>query len=150
MCVTRIQELAEDDRREAGKISRTMECKLTSDRVDSCTPGDMVTITAIVKATNSEEGELLQDEWMDRPPVSSLLSPSPPPPLSFVAGCGRKSKDKCMFVLYLQAVSVVTNKGQGVSDPSPSSHAPHMEFSTKVSWLLPTQIVILFNIGVLF
>ena len=80
MCVTRIQELAEDDRREAGRIPRTMECELTSDLVDSCIPGDMVTITAIVKATNSEEGELLQDEWMDRTPVSSLSPPPPPPP----------------------------------------------------------------------
>ncbi len=53
----RVQELASDDRREAGRIPRTVECELTADLVDSCVPGDMVTITAIVKATGSEEGE---------------------------------------------------------------------------------------------
>lgn len=52
----RVQELAYDDRREAGRIPRTVECELTADLVDSCVPGDMVTITAIVKATGSEEG----------------------------------------------------------------------------------------------
>ena len=35
-----------------------MECELTADLVDSCVPGDMVTITAVVKATGSEEGTL--------------------------------------------------------------------------------------------
>ncbi len=55
----RIQELSEDDGREAGRIPRTIECELTSDLVDSCIPGDMVTITAVVKASNSEEGVVL-------------------------------------------------------------------------------------------
>ncbi len=59
-----------------------------------------------------------------------------------IASRGRHSKDKCMFVLYLQAISVITNKGLGGgsgevggadSSGSSSSHGPHMEFSTKVS-----------------
>ena len=53
----RVQELAGDGRREAGRIPRTIECELTSDLVDSCVPGDMVTITAVVKATGSDDGE---------------------------------------------------------------------------------------------
>ena len=53
-----MQEISGDDRREAGRIPRTIECELTADLVDSCVPGDMVTITAVVKATGSEEGEL--------------------------------------------------------------------------------------------
>ena len=52
----RVQEISGDDRREAGRIPRTIECELTADLVDSCVPGDMVTIVAIVKATGSEEG----------------------------------------------------------------------------------------------
>ena len=57
MCVwLRIQELSGSDLREAGRIPRTIECELTSDLVDSCIPGDMVTITAVVKATSSDEG----------------------------------------------------------------------------------------------
>ena len=54
---SRVQELAGDGRREVGRIPRTIECELTSDLVDSCVPGDMVTITAIVKATGSDEGK---------------------------------------------------------------------------------------------
>ena len=52
----RVQEISGDDRREAGRIPRTIECELTADLVDACVPGDMVTITAVVKATGSEEG----------------------------------------------------------------------------------------------
>ena len=51
-----MQEIAGDGQREAGRIPRTIECELTADLVDSCIPGDMVTITAIVKATGSDEG----------------------------------------------------------------------------------------------
>ena len=54
----RVQEISGDDRREAGRIPRTIERELTADLVDSCVPGDMVTITAVVKVTGSEEGEL--------------------------------------------------------------------------------------------
>ena len=52
----RIQESAGDERREAGRIPRTIECELTADLVDSCVPGDMVTVAAVVKATGSDEG----------------------------------------------------------------------------------------------
>ena len=55
-----MQEISGEDRREAGRIPRTIECELTADLVDSCVPGDMVTITAVVKATGSEEGQLYE------------------------------------------------------------------------------------------
>lgn len=51
----RVQELISDDQRESGRIPRTIECELTQDLVDSCVPGDMVTITGVVKVS-SEEG----------------------------------------------------------------------------------------------
>jgi DNA helicase MCM8 len=88
----RVQELAGDRQREAGRIPRTIEIELTSDLVDSCVPGDMVAVTAVVKATGTNEGH------------------------------GRQSKDKCMFLLYLDAVSVTNNKGPDIT---------HMQFSTK-------------------
>jgi DNA helicase MCM8 len=50
-----VQELSADDGREAGRIPRNIECELTSDLVDSCVPGDMVTVTGVVKATSSED-----------------------------------------------------------------------------------------------
>lgn len=43
------------DQRESGRIPRTIECELTQDLVDSCVPGDMVTITGVIKVS-SEEG----------------------------------------------------------------------------------------------
>ncbi|XP_066090794.1 DNA helicase MCM8 isoform X1 [Saccopteryx bilineata] len=53
----KIQELIQsDDQREAGRIPRTIECELVHDLVDSCVPGDTVTITGVVKVSNAEEG----------------------------------------------------------------------------------------------
>ncbi|ERE71816.1 DNA replication licensing factor MCM8 [Cricetulus griseus] len=52
----KIQELMSDAQREAGRIPRTIECELVHDLVDSCVPGDTVTITGIVKVSNTEEG----------------------------------------------------------------------------------------------
>ena len=37
-----------------GRIPRTIECELTQDLVDSCVPGDLVTVAGIVKAVNTE------------------------------------------------------------------------------------------------
>lgn len=54
----RLQELMSDDQREAGRIPRTIECELVQDLVDSCVPGDMVTITGIVKVSSTEEGKI--------------------------------------------------------------------------------------------
>ncbi|GAB1286939.1 DNA helicase MCM8 [Apodemus speciosus] len=51
-----IQELMSDAQREAGRIPRTIECELVHDLVDSCVPGDTVTVTGIVKVSNTEEG----------------------------------------------------------------------------------------------
>ncbi|XP_002747384.1 DNA helicase MCM8 isoform X1 [Callithrix jacchus] len=52
----KIQELMSEDQREAGRIPRTIECELVHDLVDSCVPGDTVTVTGIVKVSNAEEG----------------------------------------------------------------------------------------------
>nr|XP_012788733.1 unnamed protein product [Sorex araneus] len=52
----KIQELMSDDQREAGRIPRTIECELVHDLVDSCVPGDTVTVTGVVKVSNTEEG----------------------------------------------------------------------------------------------
>ncbi|XP_006822145.1 DNA helicase MCM8-like [Saccoglossus kowalevskii] len=77
----KVQEIIMDDHREAGRIPRTVECELTHDLVDSCVPGDMVSVSGIVKVTSSEEGR------------------------------GRNNKDKCMFLLYIYANSVNNSKG---------------------------------------
>ncbi|XP_062863189.1 DNA helicase MCM8 [Trichomycterus rosablanca] len=77
----KVQELMSDEHeRESGRIPRTIECELNQDLVDSCVPGDMVTITGVIKVS-SDEGF-------------------------------RKNKDKCMFLLYIEANSVSNSKGQ--------------------------------------
>uniref|UniRef100_A0A671MHN3 DNA helicase MCM8 n=1 Tax=Sinocyclocheilus anshuiensis TaxID=1608454 RepID=A0A671MHN3_9TELE len=94
----KIQELMSGDQRESGRIPRTIECELTQDLVDSCVPGDMVTITGVIKVSNEE-------------------------------GNNRNKKDKCMFLLYIQANSVSNSKGQKSKAASDSEgQGPSVEF----------------------
>ncbi|KAF6215201.1 hypothetical protein GE061_009953 [Apolygus lucorum] len=46
----------EDAKNEGGRVPRSVEVEFTDDLVDSCSPGDTVTITGIVKI-NNEEGK---------------------------------------------------------------------------------------------
>ncbi|XP_042241405.1 DNA helicase MCM8-like [Homarus americanus] len=52
----RIQEIMSDDQGEGGRVPRTVECEIREDLVDCCVPGDMITITGIVKVSQSQEG----------------------------------------------------------------------------------------------
>lgn len=76
----RIQEL-EADLADAGRVPRTLECELTEDLVDSCVPGDVVTVAGIVKAIETE-----------------------------VAAGGGTAKARSLFLLYVDAKSVTTHK----------------------------------------
>ncbi|GFO02710.1 DNA helicase mcm8-like [Plakobranchus ocellatus] len=76
----RVQEIMSDSQKEAGRIPRTIDCELTRDLVDACVPGDIVTVTGIVKVNSVDEGK------------------------------GR-SKDKCIFLLYLDGNYVNNIKG---------------------------------------
>jgi DNA helicase MCM8 len=48
----RIQE--EVDHKDSGRVPRSIEAELTCDLVDSCVPGDVITISGIVKAATIE------------------------------------------------------------------------------------------------
>ncbi|KAK2567403.1 DNA helicase MCM8 [Acropora cervicornis] len=89
----RVQEIMDDDQRESGRIPRTVEVELTADLVDSCVPGDMVTITGFVKVSSSEEHR------------------------------NKNNKDKCMFVIYIHANAVNNNKGNAGSGEQTSGLA---------------------------
>ncbi|XP_065178607.1 DNA helicase MCM8-like [Sycon ciliatum] len=103
-----------EEQREAGRIPRTVEVELTSDMVDSCVPGDVVTVAAIVKASGTDEAR------------------------------GRFNKDKCTFLIYLEANSISNSKatagsnggsnsagtGDNATDPA-SANGPHVQFSAK-------------------
>ena len=53
----RVQELQSDDQRESGRVPRTVECELTNDLVYTCIPGDVVTVTGIVKKKSCSSGK---------------------------------------------------------------------------------------------
>ncbi|KAM3675485.1 DNA helicase MCM8 [Ammospiza maritima maritima] len=98
----KVQELMEDDQREAGRIPRTIECELVQDLVDSCVPGDMVTVTGIVKVASTEEG------------------------------ASKSKNDKCIFLLYIEANSVSNSKGQKLKNfDDETFQRSFMEFSLK-------------------
>ncbi|NWR73937.1 MCM8 helicase, partial [Centropus unirufus] len=98
----KVQELMSDDQREAGRIPRTIECELVQDLVDSCVPGDMVTITGIVKVSSTEEG------------------------------ASKNKNDRCMFLLYIEANSVSNSKGQKTKNfDDETFQRSFMEFSLK-------------------
>ncbi|NXJ26884.1 MCM8 helicase, partial [Dicrurus megarhynchus] len=98
----KVQELMSDDQREAGRIPRTIECELVQDLVDSCVPGDMVTITGIVKVSSTEEG------------------------------ASKNKNDKCMFLLFIEANSVSNSKGQKLKNfDDETFQRSFMEFSLK-------------------
>eukprot|EP00111_Clytia_hemisphaerica_P002704 TCONS_00007630-protein len=77
----KLQEIMLDDQREAGRIPRNIECELTHGLVDNCTPGDMVTITGIVKVSKNEENK-------------------------FRGG----GKGNSMYLLFIQAISISNDK----------------------------------------
>ncbi|XP_068237217.1 DNA helicase MCM8-like [Palaemon carinicauda] len=52
----RMQEIISDEQREGGRVPRTVECEVREDLVDSCVPGDMLTVTGIVKVSQLHEG----------------------------------------------------------------------------------------------
>lgn len=53
MCCTRVQELLKPEDHEEGRVPRTVECELTQDLVDACIPGDVVTVTGIIRGINN-------------------------------------------------------------------------------------------------
>jgi len=76
----RVQELMATGN-DAGRVPRTIECELSEDMVDAGVPGDVVTVSGVVKVLNSE---------LEKP------------------GRGGKQKEKPMFVIYLD-VNMVEN-----------------------------------------
>ncbi|XP_068668987.1 probable DNA helicase MCM8 isoform X1 [Aristolochia californica] len=81
----RLQEQLSSENYEEGRVPRTVECELTEDLVDACIPGNVVTVTGIIKVINN---------YMD------------------VGGGKSKSKSQGLYYLYLEAVSIRNSKSQ--------------------------------------
>ncbi|XP_070037969.1 probable DNA helicase MCM8 isoform X4 [Nicotiana tomentosiformis] len=81
----RIQELLKSENHEEGRVPRTVECELTEDLVDACIPGDIVTVTGIIRVINN---------YMD------------------IGGGKSKSKNQGLHYLYLEVVSITNSKSQ--------------------------------------
>ncbi|XP_026418412.1 probable DNA helicase MCM8 isoform X1 [Papaver somniferum] len=92
----RIQELLKSENHEEGRVPRTVECELSEDLVDACLPGDVVTVTGIVKVINN---------YMD------------------IGGGKSKNKNQGLYYLYLEAVSVTNSKSQPARDAKDTSGA---------------------------
>ncbi|GFQ07779.1 probable DNA helicase mcm8 [Phtheirospermum japonicum] len=85
----RIQELLKSEHHEEGRVPRTVECELTEDLVDACIPGDVVTVSGLIRVINN---------YMD------------------IGGGKSKGKNQALYYLYLEAVSVTNSKSQPVPD----------------------------------
>ncbi|XP_024038040.1 probable DNA helicase MCM8 [Citrus clementina] len=81
----RLQELLKCQDHEEGRVPRTVECELSEDLVDVCIPGDVVTVTGIIRVINN---------YMD------------------IGGGKSKSKSQGFYYLFLEAVSVKNSKSQ--------------------------------------
>ncbi|GAU35335.1 hypothetical protein TSUD_337270 [Trifolium subterraneum] len=92
----RVQELLKHEDHEEGRVPRTVECELTQDLVDSCIPGDVVTVTGIIRGINN---------YMD------------------IGGGKSKNRNQGFYYLYLEAVSIINSKSQSISDDSQDCNA---------------------------
>ncbi|CAA7013000.1 unnamed protein product [Microthlaspi erraticum] len=87
----RVQELQKLEDHEEGRVPRTVECELMEDLVDSCIPGDVVTVTGIIGVINN---------YMD------------------IGGGKSKSKNQGFYYLFIEAVSVKNSKKQSAFENS--------------------------------
>ncbi|KAM4089890.1 hypothetical protein ACJW30_09G018100 [Castanea mollissima] len=92
----RLQELLKPEDHEEGRVPRTVECELNQDLVDACIPGDVVTVTGIIRVINN---------YMD------------------IGGGKSKSKNQGFYYLYLEAVSIKNSKSQSTPEDSQDSNS---------------------------
>lgn len=82
MQTVRLQEIVQD---ECGRVPRSVECEMTEDLCDRAVPGDVVTITGVVKVVSSEEAGKVK----------------------------KKASNRSMFLLYISALSILNSRSNG-------------------------------------
>ncbi|CAM8916912.1 unnamed protein product [Rhodiola kirilowii] len=107
----RVQEIQRSENHEEGRVPRTVECELTEDLVDTSIPGDVVTVTGIIKVINS-----YMDIGGDPIRICTYLE-------SPTCREVEKTRIKGLFYLYIEAVSVKNSKSQtALEDPQNSKY----------------------------
>ncbi|XP_078180003.1 minichromosome maintenance 8 isoform X2 [Carex rostrata] len=114
----RIQELLKSENLEEGRVPRTVECELSEDLVDSCIPGDIVTVTGIVKVINN---------YMD------------------VGGGKSRNKNQGLYYLYLEAVSVINSKAQASSESESTGNGASALFDLNTFSQKDLEFVVKFS-----
>nr|XP_043613345.1 probable DNA helicase MCM8 [Erigeron canadensis] len=99
----RIQELLKSEHHEEGRVPRTVECELVEDLVDLCIPGDVVTVTGIIRVINN---------YMD------------------IGGGKSKGKNQGLYYLYLEGISIKNSKSQ--SEPESTKDTKSVVKSTDL------------------
>ena len=101
----KVQEIILDQKDvESGRIPRTIECEIQEDLTGTVSPGDMITVNGIVKALTTE-----------------------------TTGAGRSNKDKCSFVLYINANSLQAMSASSSEETAASNKSgmKNLEFSAR-------------------
>ncbi|PPD91423.1 hypothetical protein GOBAR_DD11657 [Gossypium barbadense] len=92
----RLQELLKSEDHEEGRVPRTVECELTEDLVDLCIPGDVATVTGIIRVINN---------YMD------------------IGGGKSKGRNQGFYYLYIEAVSIKNSKSLSVTEDMEDSNS---------------------------
>ncbi|KAA3464965.1 putative DNA helicase MCM8 [Gossypium australe] len=92
----RLQELLKSEDHEEGRVPRTVECELTEDLVDLCIPGDVATVTGIIRVINN---------YMD------------------IGGGKSKGRNQGFYYLYIEAVSIKNSKSLSVTEDLEDSNS---------------------------
>jgi len=136
------QEVSSADKEDAGGVPRTLEVELKGDLVDCCSAGDVVTLLGLVKVVTSEakkggpssghytrnlscsdQEAMYADSAMCRY-VTAFHPRSAQDDKYGPEGrqnAGGKQNEKCLFLLYLEAMSVVTSRGSSSAPAQPAS-----------------------------
>ncbi|KAB2098290.1 hypothetical protein ES319_A01G228300v1 [Gossypium barbadense] len=92
----RLQELLKSEDHEEGRVPRTVECELTEDLVDLCIPGDVATVTGIIRVINN---------YMD------------------IGGGKSKGRNQGFYYLYIEAVSIKNSESLSVTEDMEDSNS---------------------------
>ncbi|XP_078483973.1 DNA helicase MCM8 [Ciona intestinalis] len=101
--VVKLQESVSEEQRETGRMPRTVEVELSRDLADTASPGDVVTITGVVKVKKSEDG----------------------------VHFSHKAKNKCMFLLHIEGNHVSNSRGNTLTDCRGNSADELLDFSAR-------------------